>query len=203
MIGILILGSNITSNSTNLLNQWVMLSMELDIPNNRVTASLNTTPYATNVTQSGLSTMGTGSIRLNDYQNNADSDWGEIIFTEDTSQANSEKIEGYLAHKWGLAGDLPSAHPYKAYAPNATPWSPLTLSPTLWFDADDASTITTSGSSVTAWNDKSGNNDHPTTLTNVTQSGTIGGKNTMTFGTYLDNDRRFKRLGLARSNRCR
>jgi len=62
-------------------------------------------------------------------------------------------------------------------------WTPSGLSPTIWFDADDASTITTSGSSVTAWNDKSGNNDHPTTLTNVTQSGTIGGKNTMTFGT--------------------
>jgi len=110
-------GSNITSNSTNLLNQWVILSMELDIPNNRVTASLNTTPYATNVNQSGLSTMGTGSIRLNDYQNNADSDWGEVIFTEDATQSNSDKIEGYLAHKWGLTSDLPSNHPYKTTAP--------------------------------------------------------------------------------------
>lgn len=33
------------------------------------------------------------------------------------SQADREKIEGYLAHKWGLAGNLPGAHPYKSAAP--------------------------------------------------------------------------------------
>ena len=110
-------GTSLTGNSTNLLNQWVMLSIELDVPNTRATASLNATAYNTNVTQSGLSTMGTGSIRLNDYQNNADSDWGEVIFTEDVTQSNSDKIEGYLAHKWGLTADLPSSHPYKTSAP--------------------------------------------------------------------------------------
>jgi hypothetical protein len=26
-------------------------------------------------------------------------------------------IEGYLAHKWGLTGSLPSNHPYKSSAP--------------------------------------------------------------------------------------
>ena len=110
-------GTHLTGNSTNLLNQWVMLSIELDVPNARATASLNATAYNTNVSQSGLSTMGTGSIRLNDYQNNADSDWGEAIFVEDATQTNSEKIEGYLAHKWGLTSDLPSNHPYKTTAP--------------------------------------------------------------------------------------
>ena len=110
-------GTHLTGNSTNLLNQWVILSIELDVPNTRATASLNTTPYNTNVNQSGLSTMGAGSIKLNDYQNNADSDWGEAIFVEDVSQTNSDKIEGYLAHKWGLTSDLPSAHPYKTQAP--------------------------------------------------------------------------------------
>ena len=46
-----------------------------------------------------------------------DADWGELIMTEDVSQSNSDKIEGYLAHKWGLTTDLPSAHPYKTTAP--------------------------------------------------------------------------------------
>ena len=110
-------GTSMTGNSTNLLNQWVMLSIELDVPNARATASLNATAYNTNTTQSGLSTMGTGSIKLNDYQNNADSDWGEAIFVEDATQSNSDKIEGYLAHKWGLTTDLPSVHPYKTIAP--------------------------------------------------------------------------------------
>jgi hypothetical protein len=110
-------GNNMTGNSTNLLNQWVMLSAEMDIPNTRATLALNGTAYNTNVTQSGLSTMGAMSVRLNDYQNNADSDWGEVVFVEDVTQANSDKIEGYLAHKWGLTADLPSSHPYKTSAP--------------------------------------------------------------------------------------
>jgi hypothetical protein len=110
-------GTNMTGNSTNLLNQWVMLSAEFDIPNGQATLALNATEYNTNVAQSGLSTMGAGSVKLNDYQNNADSDWGEIVFVEDVTQANSDKIEGYLAHKWGLTADLPSSHPYKTSAP--------------------------------------------------------------------------------------
>ena len=110
-------GNSMTGNSTNLLNQWVMLSAEFDIPNGQATLALNATEYNTNVAQSGLSTMGAGSVKLNDYQNNADSDWGEIVFVEDVTQANSDKIEGYLAHKWGLTADLPSSHPYKTTAP--------------------------------------------------------------------------------------
>ncbi|MEY3005213.1 MAG: Cyanophage [Pseudomonadota bacterium] len=31
--------------------------------------------------------------------------------------ADRQKLEGYLAHKWGLAADLPAGHPYKAVAP--------------------------------------------------------------------------------------
>ena len=110
-------GTSMTGNSTNLLNQWVMLSAEFDIPNGQASLALNATEYNTNVAQSGLSTMGAMSVRLNDYQNNADSDWGEVIFTEDVTQSNSDKIEGYLAHKWGLTADLPSSHPYKTSAP--------------------------------------------------------------------------------------
>ena len=85
-------GTHITSNSSNLLNQWVMLSIELDVPNTRATASLNGTPYNTNSTQSGLSNFGQVTVKLNDYQNNADSDWGEVIFVEDVSQSNPDKI---------------------------------------------------------------------------------------------------------------
>ena len=37
-----------------------------------------------------------------------------IVFTDNSQQ---EKIEGYLAHKWGLQNNLPVNHPYKAFAP--------------------------------------------------------------------------------------
>lgn len=33
------------------------------------------------------------------------------------SQSDREKLEGYLAHKWGLTGNLPVSHPYKSTAP--------------------------------------------------------------------------------------
>ena len=37
-----------------------------------------------------------------------------IIYNEPLSDSEIEKVEGYLAHKWGLEGDLPLSHPYKA-----------------------------------------------------------------------------------------
>jgi hypothetical protein len=39
----------------------------------------------------------------------------------------------------------------------STPFSPLDLSPTLWLDASDETTITESGGAVSQWDDKSGN----------------------------------------------
>ena len=43
---------------------------------------------------------------------------GEIIVTASVlSTLNRQRIEGYLAHKWGLTANLPSDHPYKNYAP--------------------------------------------------------------------------------------
>ena len=40
----------------------------------------------------------------------------ELIYLDNYSASSVEKIEGYLAHKWGLQGSLPSSHPYR-YAP--------------------------------------------------------------------------------------
>ncbi|MFZ9949840.1 MAG: hypothetical protein ACO3FX_09585, partial [Gemmobacter sp.] len=33
------------------------------------------------------------------------------------STAERQRLEGYLAHKWGRAGSLPADHPWKAVAP--------------------------------------------------------------------------------------
>jgi hypothetical protein len=40
---------------------------------------------------------------------------------------------------------------------NSNPWTPSQITTNLWFDAADASTITLNGSTVSQWNDKSGN----------------------------------------------
>ena len=43
---------------------------------------------------------------------------GEFIFTNFVpDEATCEKIEGYLAWKWNLTGNLPTNHPYKTEAP--------------------------------------------------------------------------------------
>jgi hypothetical protein len=33
------------------------------------------------------------------------------------SDVNRQKLEGYLAHKWGLGANLPVDHPYKTVGP--------------------------------------------------------------------------------------
>ena len=40
-----------------------------------------------------------------------------IILSSAVSVDNRQKIEGYLAHKWGLLGSLPTDHPYKTNRP--------------------------------------------------------------------------------------
>jgi hypothetical protein len=44
-------------------------------------------------------------------------DIGEIVISSVQSDVNRQKLEGYLAWKWGLQGNLPAGHPYKATAP--------------------------------------------------------------------------------------
>lgn len=42
---------------------------------------------------------------------------GEVICVLSSSVDQREKIEGYLAHKWGLTANLPSDHPFKINPP--------------------------------------------------------------------------------------
>lgn len=42
---------------------------------------------------------------------------GEYIIATGLSESDRQKLEGYLAHKWGLTANLPSDHPYKTVAP--------------------------------------------------------------------------------------
>ena len=41
----------------------------------------------------------------------------EVIIAEDVTESTQHKLEGYLAHKWGLETELQGYHPYKASAP--------------------------------------------------------------------------------------
>jgi hypothetical protein len=45
--------------------------------------------------------------------NMPDGAFGECILCEDVTTTTRQKIEGYLAWKWGLAANLPGGHPYE------------------------------------------------------------------------------------------
>lgn len=56
-----------------------------------------------------------GSDGNSQYQ---DTSIGEVVIIEGTvSVEDRQKLEGYLAHEWGLAASLPTAHPYAAAPP--------------------------------------------------------------------------------------
>ena len=40
-----------------------------------------------------------------------------IVSSTLLSTTNRQKLEGYLAHKWGLTANLPADHPYKTAVP--------------------------------------------------------------------------------------
>lgn len=88
---------------------------------------------------------------------------GEVVLVHaDITVPTRQRIEGYLAHKWGLAADLPVGHPYKN-APPTVEWNPADISTSLWLDAADPTTITFNVSDqVSVWNDKSGTNRNAT-----------------------------------------
>ncbi|MDB9928586.1 hypothetical protein OAD34_08480, partial [Flavobacteriaceae bacterium] len=51
----------------------------------------------------------------------SDSQIGDfIIIPRALTEDEREKLEGYLAHKWGLEGSLPADHPYKNAAPESS-----------------------------------------------------------------------------------
>jgi len=104
-----------STSATDLNDSWNILAVEWDEVNDTATTWLNGTQVDTGT---GSGTIGGNkNIKFNKYAQVGDSDWGEALFTENPSQGDSDKIEGYLAHKWGLTTDLPSNHPYKTIAP--------------------------------------------------------------------------------------
>lgn len=61
------------------------------------------------------------SLSIGDNLSTAPENWdgvvSEVIYTAGESSGDREKIEGYLAWKWGLEANLPGGHPYVAAPP--------------------------------------------------------------------------------------
>ena len=115
---------------------------------------------------SAVNTVGNIFIGSGASGSTQDMTLGEVVILKGTVSAElRQRVEGYLAHKWGLSDNLPANHPFKNGAPQKDlTWSPHDIASGLtgWYDAADTSSITKSGNSVSQWSDKSGEGLHLT-----------------------------------------
>jgi hypothetical protein len=93
--------------------------MQSSILASSLTTWKNGTQIGTKGSASSLNT--TSGLRIGQSINSIDENWdgivAEIVLTTTLSTTNRQKMEGYLAHKWGLTAGLPNDHPYKSAAP--------------------------------------------------------------------------------------
>lgn len=80
-----------------------------------------------------------------------------LVYSNALTDAQRQAVEGYLAWKWGLNGNLPTTHAFPLIRPYSR-WFTLTdsLTPWIWFDGGDLNTFTLVPSTVniTAWSNK-------------------------------------------------
>jgi hypothetical protein len=89
-----------------------------------------------------------------------------VVYSQYFEQSERQLLEGYLAWKWNIEGNLPSGHPYAKESPigaTVAEVSPLNIPaqiPSLitWLDAADSETFMVSGQNV-SWYDKSATSD--------------------------------------------
>jgi len=83
----------------------------------QITTSTNTAP--SNIGYAVDSDLHFGAIRVSGSLLYSPAiKFAEIVVSSTLlSTANRQKLEGYLAHKWGLTADLPGDHPYKTTVP--------------------------------------------------------------------------------------
>ena len=92
---------------------WFMFATQFDRVNSTVRTWTNGNAIETETSAPYPMADVNTRFRLNKYGKYLEGEWGEIVMTDSVS--DREKIEGYLAHKWGIA--LPAGHTYETEAP--------------------------------------------------------------------------------------
>ena len=107
------------------LRNWVILGAIFNKSGNQIAVRVNGTNAFTPVNDYDNSLNTNMDLRI--MRNRANERMGgrmaefftvaDVPGTGGTDITDFQKAEGYLAHKWGLEGNLPSDHPYKSSAP--------------------------------------------------------------------------------------
>jgi hypothetical protein len=118
--------SSSTDSLANRGNPWIRVAQRAysDGVANHWTDGTQDITNATMGTQGAGNTSDTDSLRAELLKGVATQPTGsqlsEIVLTHSTmTTADRQKLEGYLAHKWGLTANLPAGHPYKSTPPTA------------------------------------------------------------------------------------
>ena len=116
--------SSSTDSLANRGNPWIRVAQRAysDGVANHWTDGTQDMANATVGVQTAGNTSDTDSLRLSIFSGaNAmptGTQLSEIVLTHSTmTNDDRQKLEGYLAHKWGLTANLPVSHPYKTKPP--------------------------------------------------------------------------------------
>jgi hypothetical protein len=85
-------------------------SVSFRLDGNETTGTTTVTAMNSNQMLIGSSPAGSDSEMSGDISE-------VVVFLSALTTADSQRMEGYLAHKWGLTANLPANHPYKNAAP--------------------------------------------------------------------------------------
>ena len=118
------IGNSASWSSSASIDNWHIIVAIFNKSGNRIQVRLNG-DYVVNISDYDNSIQTNQQLRLmrNRGSVHLDGRLAEFISVKDipgtggTDISDVEKAEGYLAHKWGLTGNLPVNHPYKSSAP--------------------------------------------------------------------------------------
>ena len=167
------------------------------INNHVVNAYVNGISALTQFTENSTSANGDANIYFSRIQ--TDGGFGTAIkfneilmYSTTLTSTQIQSVNTYLTNKWTVTGTnvsatpstLPSNHLFYPLKPFVRQFNPTDIDGcVLWLDGADGSSMTLSGTTVTQWNDKSGNGNSTTTTTGTSTwtASAINGLNAVQF----------------------
>ena len=143
--------------SSFILNNYVNYSLSSNQLNINGTNNVFNTLTSSGLTDNTDTMFVMGNTATNERFNGYIGEY--LLYTNYITPFDRQKIEGYLAWKWGLQSNLPIIHPFYTARPmsNSVFAPPMLSSLQLWLDASDRSSITTVSGVVSQWVDKTSN----------------------------------------------